>query len=149
MAKKELTTSDETYCMLVADRGYKFKKAYKIAIARNHKTERALDAAVCRFNARPEIKARIKEIRAENNQIRKESVRDIIKEINYDKKKAYEDYKILYGIALDKKNAKAGVSAIDSIVKLLGLAEETAGEVVFKILGSKEKKDAESDNNSS
>jgi len=147
MVQKELTTQDESYCMLVADRGYKYKEAYKIAVGKNHKNERALDAAVCRFNSRPEIKARIKEIREENNQIRRESVRDTIKQINYDKKQAYDDYKILYNIALQKKNAKAGVSAIDSIVRLLGLAEETAGEVVFKILKGNEKRDAAENNN--
>lgn len=137
----ELSPVDENYCMLLVDRGLKKKEAYKIATGKNHKTPRALDAAACRFHNRQEIKDRIKELQAEIHQVRRESIKKTLEEIPYYKKNAYNDYQTMYNIALQKKNAKAGVQAIDSIVKLLGLAEQTEGEVVFKILKEGQKDD--------
>jgi len=145
----ELPPIDENYCMLIVDRGLKKKEAYKISTGKNHKSERALDGAVCRFHNRPEIKARIKELQAEIHQVRRESIKETLRKIPYDKKNAFDDYQTMYLIALNKRNAKAGVQAVDSIVKLLGLAEQTEGEVVFKILKEGQKKDAPESNNDS
>jgi predicted transcriptional regulator len=135
----KLSAPFENYCILFVDRGMTKKDAYKAAVGKNHKSPGALRAAIARFHNKKIVKQRIKELQEELNQIRKESIKETIKQIPYDKKKAFDDYILMRDLAYDKKNAKAGVSAIDSIVKLLGLAEETAGEVVFKILKDKEK----------
>lgn len=140
-----LSAPYEQYCILIVDKGMQKKDAYKAAVGKNHKTPGALRAAINRFHNKKIVKQRLKELHAELNQIRKDSIKETLKQIPYDKKKAFDDYRLMFDIALKKGNTKGGVAAIDSIVRLLGLAEETAGEVVFNIL----KDDAKNNNNPS
>ncbi|HUT86399.1 MAG TPA: hypothetical protein VMW66_06165 [Elusimicrobiales bacterium] len=137
--KQRLTPRDVLYCQQVsagADERKIFEKVFKDIPSR---TKQARNLRFHRHKARAEVKEKILQLQSENEKELKKSIKKTFDKINYQKIDAFNDLYNLHKKANDKGQLATAVKAIEAIIKLIGLAEETETELIFKILKGNEK----------